>query len=187
MTDTKQDWSSSLLKVRRDLITKGPSPLARRALDDLARLMAQPPSGPELTPFHVLYADGGWEGIGNMFHQIVIRALGEIRHIVPVWASHEQEIRLLLAQRQFDCVFLYLNNIIVPQSWKIEERIERVLALIAGLRGRGSATIITLSSWDQFTMEKALHAGADRFFSMPFSVAEVLNLLKERFVSPGGV
>ncbi len=184
MTDTKQDLSSSLVKVRRDLITKGPSPLARRALDDLARLKAQPPSGPERTPFHVLYAD---EGLNNIFHQIVMRALGEIRHIVPVWASHEQEIRFLLAQRQFDCVFLVLNNIIVPQPWKIDERIKRVLALIAWLRGRGSATIITLSSWDQFTMEEALHAGADRFFSMPFSVAEVLNLLKERFVSPGEV
>jgi len=173
------------VKVRRDLITKGPSPLARRALDDLARLRAQPPSGPERTPFHVLYADGG-EEIGNFFHRIVMRALGEIRHIVPVWASHEQEIRDLWTQKHFHCAFLVLNNIIVPQPWKNDERIKRVLALIAWLRGRGSATIITLSSWDKLTMEEALHAGADRFFPLPFPPMEVSDFLMKRFGEPVG-
>jgi hypothetical protein len=184
MTQKKQEWPSALVKVRRDLITRGPSLLARRALDDLARLMAQPPSGPERIPFHVLYAD--W-GIGNILHDLVLRALGAKRHIFPIWASHEQEIRFLWTQKHYHCAFLVLNNIIVPHSRNPEERIKSVLALIPWLRERSSATIIALNGWPQSGIEEeALHGGADRFFSLPFPPTEVLDLLRKRFGEPAG-
>lgn len=184
MTQKKQEWSSSLVKVQRDLVPKGPSALDRRALDDLARLRVQPPSSLEQTPFHVLYAD--W-GLGNIFHDFVLRALGAKRHIFPVWASHEQEIRLLWTQKHFHCAFLVLNNVIVPQTRSAEEHIRSVLALIRWLRDRSSATIIALSGWLQPEIEEeALRGGADRFFPLPFPPLQVMDLLKERFAGPAG-
>lgn len=185
MTRRKPEWSPSLVKVRRDLIRKGPSALARRALDDLARLKAERPSGLERTPFHVLYADCG--GVGNILHDFVLEALGAKRHIFPVWTSHEQEIRLLWTQTQFHCAFLVLNNVIVPHSRSPEERIRSVLSLIPWLRDRSSATIIALSGWLQRGIEEeVLRCGADRFFPLPFPSSEVLDLLRKRFCEAPG-
>jgi hypothetical protein len=180
MTEKKQDWSSTLVKVQRDLITKGPSLLAKRALDDFIRIRAQPPSGPIRMTFHVLYAD--W-GLQNIFHDRFVQpALGAKYHILPVWSSHEQEIRLLWSQKQFHCAFLVLNNIVVPHWRNPDERIAAILSLISWMREQSSATIIALSGWKPSAFEeKAIRNGADRFFPLPFPAQELWKFLIERF------
>ena len=179
----RQQWPSSPVKVRRALVTKRASSLVRHGLDDRARVRAQPLSGPARIPFHVLYADRGLE---NFLHDLVLQALGTSRHIFPVWASHEQEIRRRWTERHFHCAFLVLNNIIVPESRSPEERIRSALALIPWLRARASAAIIALSGWPLPGIEEeALDGGADRFLSLPFSTPELLDFLRNRFGEPG--
>jgi len=184
MANMEQSGSSSLVRVRRGLIKKGPSLLARRALDDLAALLSEPPSGPERPPFHVLYATMD-EGIGNICHALVMEAIGTKRHVFPVWAFREEEIRLLWTQQRFHCAFLLMNNIVVSHAPNIEQRIRKVLALIPWLRDRGSSTIIALSGWLPPDFEKdVLRSGADRFLPLPFPPRELLTFLTERFGRP---
>jgi CheY-like chemotaxis protein len=121
----------------------------------------------------------------NFFHDVVLHALEAKRHIFPVWASHDEEIRRLWTDKRFDCAFLVVENVIVPHSRSPEERIKSVLALIPWLRNRSSATIIALSGWRQPGIEEgALHGGADRFLTLPFPPMELVDLLRTRFGEP---
>jgi len=186
MTQRKQDGSSALVKVRGDLIREGPRSLARRALDDFARLKAQPPITPECIPFHTLYAAGD-KGIDDLFHACVRVALETKRHIFPTLSCCEQEIRHLWTQRQFNCVFLLLNNII-PQHVR-RNALKSGLALIPWLRERSSATIIAFCGLRRNPSEierQALLGGANRFFLLPCQPSEVIEFLKERFAGPTG-
>ena len=139
----------------------------------------------ERLPCHVLYADSG---IQNICHDLFMQpALGERYDILPVRSSHEREIRRLWTQEQFHCVFLVLNNIVVPQSHDTDERISGVLALVSWMRERSSATIIALSGWRPSEYgERALRSGADRFFPLPCSPEDVREFLVQRFASPAG-
>ena len=143
-----------------------------------------PPCGPERAPFHVLYA--GDEYLNYIFHPLVLRALGANREIFPVWASSEQEVRIFWTHKQFHCVFLVLNNIIIP-GWHFnaKKRIREILALITRLRDRSPATIIAFSGlFYPGIKEEALHSGADWLFPLPFPYLEVVDLLRNRFGSP---
>ena|ERR1022692_943744 len=179
MADMEKGRETSLVRVRRDLVTRETSLLARRALDDLARLIIEPATGAECAPFHVLYASGE-TGFDELFHHLVTAAVGTKRHIFPVWTCREQEIRLVWTQQSFHCAFLVLNNL---RETTPDFSSRPVLALIRWMRDRGSATIIAFSG-NGFEEEEALRGGADRFFHLPFPPREVLSLLTERFGTP---
>jgi len=132
------------------------------------------------SPFHVLYA--GDADLHHIFHTLVLNTLGENRHIFPVWASSEQEVRFLWTRKQFQCAFLVLNNIFVPDlHFNPNRRIGNILSLIPWMRERSSATIIALSGWFRPGIEEeALHVGADRCFPLPFPWTEAADFLFTR-------
>lgn len=179
MTEMREESSSALVRMNRGLIRKAPSLLAKRGLGDLSRIKSQPRSVSARMPLHVLYAD---QGLDKIFHRLVQRALGARYHILPVWSSCEPEIRLLWAEEHFDCAFLVLNNISVPQCEDSEVRIARSASLIPWMREHSSATIITACGWQPWTYaEKVICDGADRFFALPFPMKELVAFLRDRF------
>jgi hypothetical protein len=155
------------------------------SFDNNNPLRDQPPSGPERSPFCVLYA--GDADLKYIFHTLVLKTFGMNRRIFPIWASNEPEVRMFWTHIRFHCAFLVLNNIVVPCSPNPDKRVRSVVALIPWMRDQSSAAILTFSGWFYHGIkEEALHCGADRFFHLPFPWREVVGFLKERFGKPEG-
>jgi len=153
------------------------------SFDNNNPLRGQPPSGPERSPFCVLYA--GDADLKYIFHTLVLKTFGMNRRIFPIWASSESEVRMFWTHIRFHCAFLVLNNILVQYSPNPNKRVRSVVALIPWMRAQSSAAIITFSGcFYRGIEEEALHGGADRFFPLPFPVMEVVDLLRERFGKP---
>ncbi|MHB1157971.1 MAG: response regulator, partial [Phycisphaerales bacterium] len=134
--------------------------------------------------FHVLYANTD-ELMNELFHDLVVTAIGEQFQVQPFYAHHEYDIRQLWPQHDFQCAFLVINNIITiaPDAKSPAEHMRRVLAMLPWLREQSPSTIIALTVWEPAKWKRqAIISGADFFVPIPFNVDEMVRRLKERFL-----
>ncbi len=149
MTKDKKE-SDSLEKVHRDLVSNRPSSLVKRALDDLARLKAHPPSGLEHT-MDILKKRQIRVVIGNVEKNVFDLFSAEIKEIIKDKYAltiksvfYGEELLEIAENAEADIFIVIVSNILFRTSYSNQERIEQSLQLIKQIKKGSDKPMIVL-------------------------------------------
>ena len=176
MTKDKKE-SESLEKVHRDLVSDRPSSLVKRAIADLARLKAHPPSGPEqsrqidlLKKRQIRVVIGNHnENLKDLFLSWITDVIKDKYALTIKWVSYGEELIEFAENDDVDIFIVIVNNIRFRPSYPPKSRIEKSVQLITKIKRVFNKPMIVFYeafSEDQVSEESVKQAGADFYFPL---------------------
>ncbi len=174
MTKDKKE-SESLEKVHRDLIANKSSSLVKRALDDLARLKAQPPSGPEhtmdlLKKRQIRVVIGNYvEHLNNLFSELIKEVIKDKYSLTIKSVFYGEELMKIAENAEADIFIVVVNNIRFRPFYPPQKRIEKSVQLITQIKRAFDKPMIVVFPLE--LEERVRQTGAD-FYYFPLYLYE---------------
>ncbi len=123
------------------------------------------------------------DNIGAIISSSIEEEIGDRHKFVFKTTPNADELLQIVQHHDFNISILILNNIFFPSGdFFAGNRLEKSLHLITYLKDNYKKPVIALTGWprdNSFFGEKAIAAGADFFFPLPFEWFEFLDAIEQ--------